>query len=184
MDEDRRRHLEMIQAVIARMASNSFALKGWSVAAATALLAFAAGTRHAWVAGVALLPVLAFWALDGYYLALEQRFRRLYCAVAGLPPPDETAPPPAPAAFQMSVQDHAAKHPWRRAVLSRSVWPIHGVTAATVALIAGIVSAQPAEAEKPARVEIADTVFVHVLQAPAPAAPPRTSPPPGPRTTP
>lgn len=31
IDEDQRKYLEMIQAVIARLASNSFILKGWSV---------------------------------------------------------------------------------------------------------------------------------------------------------
>lgn len=29
---------------------------------------------------LALLPILAFWALDAYYLGLERRFRALYAA--------------------------------------------------------------------------------------------------------
>ncbi|MEN9503463.1 MAG: hypothetical protein RI964_2748 [Pseudomonadota bacterium] len=41
MHPDRLKHLEMLQQVITRMASNSFLIKGWSITLISALLAFA-----------------------------------------------------------------------------------------------------------------------------------------------
>lgn len=69
----------MIQAVISRMAGNSFLLKGWSVTLAAAVIALAANKEsHALLTLIALLPVLMFWVLDGYYLHQERLFRKLY----------------------------------------------------------------------------------------------------------
>jgi hypothetical protein len=72
------KHLELLQGVINRMAGNSFLLKGWSVTLVAALLALAAGKANPLLVSVALLPVLAFWGLDGYFLAQERLFRKLY----------------------------------------------------------------------------------------------------------
>lgn len=69
----------MIQAVISRMAGNSFLLKGWSVTLAAAVIALAANKdSHALLTLIALLPVVMFWLLDGYYLHQERLFRKLY----------------------------------------------------------------------------------------------------------
>jgi hypothetical protein len=85
--EDRREHLRMIQAVIARMASNSFLLKGWSVTLAAALIAIGAKEAALAIAITAAGPVVAFWALDGYYLLQERRYRALVArAVEGAIP--------------------------------------------------------------------------------------------------
>jgi phage shock protein PspC (stress-responsive transcriptional regulator) len=78
------RHLEMIQGVIARMASNSFALKGWAVTLVTALIALlhtVGGTVHILIA---YIPLLSFWGLDSYYLLQEKRYRELYDKVREL----------------------------------------------------------------------------------------------------
>ncbi|SDX73720.1 hypothetical protein [Salimicrobium album] len=40
MNEEKIRHLEMIQPIISRMAANSFYLKGWAVTLVTALLTY------------------------------------------------------------------------------------------------------------------------------------------------
>lgn len=77
-DEAIGRHLELIQAVVTRMAANSFFLKGWSVTLAAALFAFAAKDSNAKLAMVALIPAVAFWGLDAYYLRQERLFRCLY----------------------------------------------------------------------------------------------------------
>lgn len=71
-------HLGFIQAIIARMAGNSFLIKGWSVTVSAALFALAANDANRAFAIVALLPALAFWGLDAYYLRQERLFRRLY----------------------------------------------------------------------------------------------------------
>lgn len=71
------KHLEMIQAIVARLASNSFAYKGWSVTIAAGLVAFLAAS-HQTLLFAAIYPILAFWFLDGHSLALERAFRKLY----------------------------------------------------------------------------------------------------------
>ncbi len=151
------------------MASNSFTLKGWSVAAVTALLAFAAGTRHQWLALVALLPTIVFWILDGYYLALEQRFRALFSDAAGVPPPHGTGCGCSVAAYDMDSRRYASKYTWRGAALSRSVWPVHGVAALTVALVACVLWMLPDKKDDPARVKVVETETVQVAPD-APAA--------------
>lgn len=75
--ENKRTHLNMIQQVIARMGSNSFSLKGWSVGIMIAIYAFAGKSEHKAVV-VTLIPLIVFWFLDSYYLMLERNFRRLY----------------------------------------------------------------------------------------------------------
>lgn len=78
MNEDERKYLEMIQAVIARLASNSFLLKGWSVTLASALLGYASSQQSSLLASLTLLPALVFWSLDAYYLAQERLHRELF----------------------------------------------------------------------------------------------------------
>lgn len=71
-------HLEMIQGVIARMASNSFLLKGWAITVVSGLIALAINDREPRFAVLALLPTGAFWWLDAYYLHCEHRYRQLF----------------------------------------------------------------------------------------------------------
>src|ERR1700691_5910895 len=73
------KHLEFIQSVISRMAGNSFQMKSWNVALATAAIGFAAAKdSHPKAAMLALIPSFVFWVLDAYYLLLERAFRDLY----------------------------------------------------------------------------------------------------------
>ena len=78
---NREKHLELIQGVINRMASNSFHLKGWSVVLVSALFALAASDTNADFVLLAFLPAIAFWVLDGYFLQQERMYRKLYDAV-------------------------------------------------------------------------------------------------------
>jgi hypothetical protein len=76
--ENKRKHLEFLQLAIIRMATNSFLLKGWSVTLAAALFALSARNAQPSFVIVAYLPVVVFWALDGYFLSQERLFRALY----------------------------------------------------------------------------------------------------------
>jgi hypothetical protein len=78
---NRVKHLEMIQAVVARLASNSFLIKGWAVTVSGAFLGFAIGNKEWALAVAGLLPILLFWWLDGYFLRAERMFRDLHDAV-------------------------------------------------------------------------------------------------------
>lgn len=71
-------HLQMIQAVITRLAAHSTTVKGWSVSVSGALLGFAATASTPVVAVIAGYVIIAFAILDAYYLALERQYRLLY----------------------------------------------------------------------------------------------------------
>ena len=83
MDE-KFRHLQFIQGVINRLASNSFQMKGWSVVLVAAILVLLARVDRLDDAPIALGPVLIFWGLDGYFLWQERLFRALYDQVRDL----------------------------------------------------------------------------------------------------
>ena len=71
-------HLQMIQAVISRLASHSTTIKGWSVTVSGALLGYSATASTPLVAAIAAWVVIAFAVLDAYYLSLERQYRQLY----------------------------------------------------------------------------------------------------------
>jgi hypothetical protein len=78
LNEDQRKHLEFIQAVISRLASSSTATKGWGLTVATAAFGFSATKAVPVVAGLGLVVVIFFGILDSYYLREERLFRYLY----------------------------------------------------------------------------------------------------------
>jgi hypothetical protein len=75
-------HLGFIQGVINRMGNNAFLVKGWTVALVAALFALASKDSNPSFVFIALLPIVAFWILDAYYLRQEKLFRKLYEGVA------------------------------------------------------------------------------------------------------
>ena len=83
LTETHMRHLEAIQGVINRMASNSFALKAIAGTITAAVIAYAGATAApaAKLVLAGVLPVAVFWAMDARYLRLERLFRKLYDAV-------------------------------------------------------------------------------------------------------
>jgi hypothetical protein len=78
------KHLEMIQGIINRMASNSFALKGWAVTLVAGIFALASKDADKKNFLVAYIPVIVFWFLDSYYLLQERLLRSLYGRVRKL----------------------------------------------------------------------------------------------------
>lgn len=72
------KHLEMIQAVIQRMANNSFQLKGWAVTLVGVMGALSTTRDDKGFFLLAFIPILAFWGLDSFYLQLERKFTILY----------------------------------------------------------------------------------------------------------
>lgn len=75
--ENKIKHLEMIQAIIIRMAQNSFMIKGWALTLVVAMFAFVPKTAGLFVP-IVIVPILIFTLLDAYYLQLERRYRKLY----------------------------------------------------------------------------------------------------------
>lgn len=72
------KHMEMIQDVINRMASNSFTLKGWAVTLVAGIFALASKDADKMFFLVTYIPIIIFWGLDTYYLLQERRYRALF----------------------------------------------------------------------------------------------------------
>jgi len=116
LNEDQRKHLEFIQAVIARLASSSTAAKGWGLTVATAAFGFSATTAVPVVAGLGLVVVIFFGILDSYYLREERLFRYLYddarqCKVG---------------VYSMNKNEYSSKCKRRRVIGSWSVLGFYG----------------------------------------------------------
>lgn len=123
------KHLELIQAVVNRMASNSFSLKGWSVIVVSALFALAAGTSAIRFSLLAYLPAVAFWALDAYFLRQERLFRKLYDAVR--------VGPAGSTDFSMDTSPYVATvDSWFRTGVSSTLVIFHGTVVLTVTVVA------------------------------------------------
>lgn len=76
--ENKRKHLELIQGVVTRMAGNLFYLKGWTVTLIVGLFALAAKDTEQSYFVIAYFVAFFLWLLDGYFLWQERLFRSLY----------------------------------------------------------------------------------------------------------
>ena len=111
------RHLEIIQAIVTRMAGNSFLLKSWTVGLSAALFAAGAKEGSSLFPLVALGPASAFWGLDAYYLRQERLYRRLYeDARRGEAPP-----------YSLNITPYASSvTSWPRTLRAPAVIGVHG----------------------------------------------------------
>jgi hypothetical protein len=76
----------MIQGIVTRMASHSFALKGWTVTLVASIFTLTGKDVEKVYFLVVYLPIIVFWGLDSYYLMQGRLFRALYDKVRELPP--------------------------------------------------------------------------------------------------
>ena len=104
------KHLEMTQAVINRLGSNSFLLKGWSmtIIVTTMVLIARYDLQHPYLILSLIIPILGFWILDGYFLWQEKLFREIYDEVRCQSDTD----------FKMDVMKHTPKCSWVSAMFS------------------------------------------------------------------
>ena len=118
----------MVQAVITRMAGNSFLIKGWSVTLVAALFALAAANINPLFVYLAYFPALMFWALDAYFLRQERLFRKLYDHVR--------TSEQAPVDFSMNTQPFAKNvdGTWSVA-FSHTLRLFHGTITATIVVV-------------------------------------------------
>lgn len=87
MESNKQKHLELIQGVVSRMGGNLFYLRGWSITLAAGLLAILAQKDSPKLFPLFMLGAVTiiFWIYDGYFLALERKYRDLYDKVRKLP---------------------------------------------------------------------------------------------------
>lgn len=126
--QNKLKHLEFIQGVINRLASNSFQMKGWSVVLVAAILVLLAREGRLDAAFIAFGPVLVFWGLDGYFLWQERLYRGLYDHVRTLDERDID--------FSMDTTPFRVGHvlTWAGATLSRTLLFFYGALLATAGL--------------------------------------------------
>lgn len=74
---DKQKHLEFIQAIVSRMGSNLFMLKGWTVTLIVALFTFLSKENNNFVI-ISFSIILIFWILSGFFLSKERCFKKLY----------------------------------------------------------------------------------------------------------
>jgi hypothetical protein len=132
--ETKMKHLEMIQAVITRMANNQFMVKGWCITLVSALVALSVGKDgNPYVIVTTLLPVVMFWYLDGFFLQQERLFRKIYDRHAGKEKTD----------FQITPNKDLGEIPerigavmWRPTIRVLYIWLLAIVLLVSVILIA------------------------------------------------
>jgi len=77
--ESKLKILELIQGIVNRMSSNSFALKGWAVTLVAAIFVLSSDdVDKEYFVLLVLIPILMFWILDAYYLMKERAYIKLY----------------------------------------------------------------------------------------------------------
>jgi hypothetical protein len=110
------KHLEFIQAVVTRLANDSFLMKGWALTVSGAIYGFAVNATSGPLAAIGLMPVAVFWGLDAYFLRQERLFRALYDRVRRRDPAVEP--------FSMNTGPGVAQvASWGRTLLSPTLAP-------------------------------------------------------------
>ena len=127
--ENKRKHLEFIQAIISRMASNLFFLRGWTITLIGALLAlFSKNNSPDYIFYFLIVIVLIFWILDGYFLSQERSYRDLYNHVRKLKEEEID--------FSMDVSSVTNQvRPWEDVVFSKTLSIFYGAIIGTILIV-------------------------------------------------
>ena len=113
--DDKIAYLQMVEAVINRMASISATFKGFAVtvfASIPAIIFSVGGSNRALVLGLSCIGLLAIAGFDCWYFLIEKRYRKLYSRIL-----DESHP----IDFDMS-NDKIMKVDWKEAASSKAIW--------------------------------------------------------------
>jgi hypothetical protein len=114
-------HLNMIQAVISRLANNSMSCKTWCLTLTGAIVGLAGAAHVPDIVGFVLLAALVFGFLDTMYLAQENAYRDLFSSVVSSVR-DNTYK--LNCAYAMGAKIKFEHIVW--SVFSWSVWPVYG----------------------------------------------------------
>jgi hypothetical protein len=128
------KHMEIIQAVINRLANNSFLIKGWCTTLVVALLALEPLSSNREISLIAYVPVFLFWILDGYFVWQERLFRALYDHVRVISDDNQVD-------FSMNPSSYALQVPsWVQTVFSNTLILFYGIF---TVIITGIIFLAP-----------------------------------------
>jgi hypothetical protein len=101
------KQLDMVQSIVARIASYGASLKNYCITLTTAICGFAISLQRPLVIVSAIVPVVVFALLDAQFLRVERRFRALFDQLRG----EEWATFP-----RFAIDLHSAPH--------LSYWPV------------------------------------------------------------
>lgn len=126
---NKQKHLEFIQAVITRMSSNLFMLKGWTVTLIVALFTFIAkGGNNTYIL-FSYFVLIIFWILDGYFLSKERCFRKLYNNVRKKSEKEIN--------FSMNYKRfEKGKNTWMRSIFSKTLIIFYGTLLFVTSIVA------------------------------------------------
>jgi hypothetical protein len=127
---DHHKHMDYVQAVISRLANNSFVMKGWALTLSSALLGFAASQGHAMLAFAAVAPAMAFWLLDTYFLRQERAFRDMFDDIASKKVTN----------FEIKPAPYAKRQSWWLAGKSISLSAFYGAIVALCLVVATVLA--------------------------------------------
>ena len=126
--ESKLKHLEFIQNVITRINSNSFLIKGWTITLVSALFALAAKDSNLKFVLVSYIAIPVFWILDGFFIAIERRFRDLYAEVAAFAESDIN--------FSMDTSKfNKGNRTWLAGIFSKTLIPFYGISVCTTLIV-------------------------------------------------
>ena len=132
--EKKMKHLEMIEGIIERMGSNSFQLKGWSIALVALIGGLASQGADKRFFLIAFLPLIAFWFLDAFYLQVERKYKILYKNVADKAEDDID--------FNMDTRNimcegrDTKRISYCKCLFSKTEWPFYLIIAGAVGVLA------------------------------------------------
>ena len=115
MNEIKSKHIDLIQSIISRMASNSFMMKGWAVTILAAIFVLSTKEAIPCFAFIAIIPNILFWVLDSYYLQNERRYRQLYKTIVANEPDEKLS-------LEMTKPNCREKTTFIQAMFSKTEW--------------------------------------------------------------
>lgn len=126
MEESIKKHLEFIQNIIARMNTNSFLIKGWSITLVAALFALAAKDANLRYVLISYLVIPTFWILDGFFISAERQYRDLYDTIRIGKTTD----------FAMDVSKfNKGNRTWVCGIFSKTLIPFYGILVLVTILV-------------------------------------------------
>lgn len=118
MDNNKLKHLDYIHNTINRMSTNSFLIKGWAITIISALFIFSDNKMNERILAIAVLAMVVFWYLNGYFLHQERKFRALYDKVRKLSENEID--------FSMSTEEFKEdKYNLISGIFGKTVWPLY-----------------------------------------------------------
>ena len=119
LTEKSHKYIDILQATIQRMATNSSNCKAWCITVESGILVVVADKNQPYYVAITIIPILLFLYLDVFYLTLEKTFINKYSHfLKGIR---------ADPADYSSLYDMVPipKESWKKSVRSKSVYPFY-----------------------------------------------------------